>query len=279
MRSHVKSTAIWSRGILNALLATSAVAALISCRSHPTVAPIADVNSPDAATLFIQYSYESAASAPCALRLEERSSGTATLVALPAAEVDVAVALAPGAYSPVRLECANGKSEALSQMPEMRAYPGAAAYAGFWIIRAPRVGSIGLRVGSRRRSLASLKGAVAKWPVREAARLVSTFTGKRITGEMLDGPLRDSHEVSVLGASSTVIAGFTNALSVCVRAETARNPVPVGEARIEARFKTGRMVDYQFAGANAHSDSFAECASLAFRSTKAPALGRVLFRF
>lgn len=287
MKSHVKSTAIHARGIGRAgfitCLAVGAAAALTSCRSHPTVAPIADVNSPESASLFIQYSYESAASAPCALRLEERASGAATLVAFPATESDVAVAVAPGAYVPVRLECASGKSEVLSGLPEMRVYPGAAAYAGFWIIQAPRVGLIGLRVGPRRRSLASLKGAIAKWPVREAARLVSAYTGKRITGEMLDGPLRDSHEVSGLGVSSGIssaaIVGLTKALGACVRAETSRNPMPVGEARIEAQFKAGRMVDYQSGGANAHSDAFSECVSLTFRSTKAPALGRVRFRF
>ena len=225
-----------------------------------------------ASSVFVHYTYHRrgrGAPPECSLTLAGRVSGETVALRLVSSEGEAFAACPAGVYGIAKVTCDGGRAAAFSGISDVDLHvdPDRLAYLGRLAVTAGADGGVRVRFARRRETASSLRSAFVRLPAAQTARMSSSFTGKRITPEMLDGAPHETFELRFRPAPGPAFdfRPFAARLEACAESEHGRNPAPIGLLSVHASFVHLATVAIEVRGANAFSDELSECVKTAFR--------------
>lgn len=222
-------------------------------------------------------------SSDCRLRVENQSTRKDAFVPLKPDEAGTYVSLEPGRYIARRLGCGLGKVWNLEDLytEGFKVEPGRVSYLGKVLLNFKKGELETVRNASRIESAEALSVLLPRAPGGSEHNLISGFTGKAITREMIEGPKREGFDVFALGVNDPdrVLSPILESLKSCGTDETKRDPLRFGQLEYVSVYRQGRFVEFRDrADKNAFSDSFRSCIERALSEFRPDVPGEVRVR-
>lgn len=222
-------------------------------------------------------------SSECRLRVENQTTKKDTFVDLKPGEPGVYEALVPGHYMVRRLGCGLGKVWNLEELfpSGFDVQPGRVSYLGEVRFDFKKGQLTTVRNSSRTESAEILPNLLKRAPAGAQDRLVSGFTDKAITQDMMTGAPREGFDVFALGVRDPdrILAPVLESLKTCGNQAAVRDPLRFGQLEYVAVYRQGQFVEIRDRiDKNAFSDTFRSCIEQALRDFQPNVPGEVRVR-
>ncbi len=234
---------------------------LIACSQAPT--PITSTG-PKTYLMFdyrIEGSDQPIPKEGCKLYLMNQTLNEEQSVLISRENKTVLAELPPGRYKAEKLNCRLTKNWQLKNVfaQGFNVDNGRINYAGILILNFSNEDLESIRLGDRKDNLETLKNILSDLSSEEQSRLVSAYTSKTITSEMLEREKAGGIVLKAKGLKIEKLLPLNEELKKCNQQALKFDPVLIGELSIKAHYQNGQLKNIQNLSSHALPGSFESC--------------------